>query len=184
MLVVFDEAAAGGQEEVSAGGGGHRRTQARADTRGRGRETMNKAAGPSRPVPRSYRRAWRCAQAHDPGTGAYQAAKVCGGAGEGGRRCVRGLNREEMDHNEPGPSRCSPPPGAAGPHIAGYSDASVCGRRWVGWGRLAVAESPASCPHLPPAPARAPSPPKRRRGGAPGLRLQLSPRTGARGRGG
>ena len=63
------------EEEVSARGG--------------------RRAGPSPPGPRSNRRAWRYAQAHNPGTGAYQAAKVCRGAGEGGRCFVGALKPEE-----------------------------------------------------------------------------------------
>ena len=58
----------------------------------------------------------------------------------------------------------------------------MCGRQWVGRGRQAAADSPASFPHRPLSPPGALSPPKRRRGGAPGLRLRSSPRTGARGR--
>ena len=51
-------------------------------------------------------------------------------------------------------------------------------------GRQPRAMSPASRPHRPPAAARAAPAPKQRKGGPPGLRPRLSPRPGARGRGG
>ena len=136
---------------------------------GQRRETINKAAGPSRPVPRSYRRAWRCAQAHAPGTGAHQAAKVCGGAGEGGRRCVRGLNREEMDHNEPGPSRCPPPPRCRRAPYR-WLQRRQCVRAAVGWlGALGGGGEPRQLPSSPASPGAGAIAPKTEKGRRPGL---------------